>query len=125
MPFRRLVLLAAASTAVVAAVPPATADSTFTVKDSGGTTYEAPVQAGSWQFTVTAITGRPSQVYVKILPAAGGDPVAYAFIGNPRVGRTFSTYAGVPDRGAYVVSARMLGGNVKPEDSVTLDVDTP
>jgi hypothetical protein len=117
----RLALVAAALTSV-ASVPAAQADSTLVVTRSGGTGADIALTEGTWKFTVTAVSGKPAQVIVRI-ESADGTRIAFAS-DHPRVGQTFESYQ-IPAAGPNRLRAKLFGGPVGENDSVTIEVDTP
>ena len=118
----RLLLAVAATAAATVAVPPAQADSTVTATRSGGTGVAVASTSAHWTFTVTAISGKPAQLIVGIT-SVDGSTVAFASA-HPKIGQSFVTYQ-QPAAGPNTIRAKLHGGPVTPDDSVTLAVDTP
>lgn len=125
----RLALAASVVAVTALAVPSASADSVLVVQRStegekfGAKGVDVSAARDTWTFTITAMTGKPSQLVVRI-ESGSPDQTIYSFAStHPKVGQTFTTYSPVPS-GVHKVFARISGGPVTPEDSVTVSVKT-
>lgn len=118
----RMLLATAAVTVAATGVPTANADSILVATRSGASGADVATSAGIWRFTVTDISGKPAQVFLRF-ETADGSVISFAGA-HPRVGQTFESYqeGGV---GPHKLRAKLHGGPVGPNDSVTLQVDAP